>query len=52
MYYWFEKATITAWAEFTDQFPENRANSHHTGLTLLSIPEPERGSLRSFKKHF
>lgn len=52
MYYWFEKAIITAWAEFTDQFSENRKKSNHTGLTLLAIPEPERGNLSFFKEHF
>jgi len=52
MYFWFEQAIITNWARFTDQFPDNRKKSNHTGLTLLEIPEPTRGDLNHFRKHF
>jgi hypothetical protein len=52
MYYWFEKAVLTAWAEFTDQFATNRKMAHHTGLKLLEIPDSERKNLNLIKKHF
>ena len=52
MYYWFEKAIITVWAEFTDQLIKGRKKNFYTGLTLLAIPDTERENLNIFRKHF
>ena len=52
MYFWFDKAILTAWAEFTDKFPSNREKVNHTGLTLLQIPEPKKKNLAFFRQHF
>lgn len=52
MHYWYEQAIITAWARYTDQFPENREKTNYTGLTLLVIPEPSKGNLNIYKKHY
>ena len=52
MYFWFDKAILTAWAEFTDKFPSNREKVNHTGLTLLQIPEPKRKNMIFFRQHF
>ena len=51
MYFWYEKAILTAWAEFTDKFPSNREKVNHTGLTLLQIPEPKRKNMIFFRQH-
>lgn len=52
MYFWFDKAILTAWAEFTDKLPSNREKVNHTGLTLLQIPEPTRKNLTFLRQHF
>jgi 5-methylcytosine-specific restriction endonuclease McrA len=52
MYYWFEKAVLVAWAEFTDNIPANRQEGKPTGLSLLQIARPDRKSLKPYRKHF
>jgi len=52
MYYWFEKAVLLAWAEFTDNLPLNQREGMPTGLLLLQIPQPKRKNLKPFQDHF
>ncbi len=52
MHYWFDKAVLLAWAEFTDNLPYNREGNMPTGVSLLQVSEPDRKSLTAFRKHF